>query len=311
MFTRFLQGLETAYNPVLFRVLVSLFLLLNLLLLRNSLPELYGSKGFMNWEATRPLVFKYSITVENLAQHLRPLNVSENNIIYGLYFSFCIVSFFLLVGFLTRISAVIAWLISFILAYTSKGTFYGMHTFLQISLFYMVLLPSNRVWSVDCYLLKGLKAEKVKSFGRKLLQIHLAISYASSGWEKAVGIQWWNGEAIWRALNSGPYMQYDMVWIANYPIIPIIIGISTVALEIGYVTCIWFKHVRVIWMTLIILLHISIMTFLGLHMFGLIMIILNISAFGPEVYSDIRRLLQRRGPVKPTAVKEIEIDLTS
>jgi hypothetical protein len=35
------------------------------------------------------------------------------------------------------------------------------------------------------------------------------------------------------------------------------------------------------------MLHVGIAIFLGLHLFALIMIILNLGAFGPEAYKDL------------------------
>jgi hypothetical protein len=116
----------------------------------------------------------------------------------------------------------------------------------------------------------------------------MAIMYFSSGMEKAIGQQWWNGEAIWRALSIGPYHQLDVSWMANYPIIPTVMGIGALIIELGYLPFMWIPKLRTAWLSLILMLHISIAIFMGLHMFALVMIILNLAAFGPEAYRDLR-----------------------
>ena len=63
--------------------------------------------------------------------------------------------------------------------------------------------------------------------------------------------------------------------------------------ESGYCVAMWVPRVRVFWMAGIITLHLGIAIFLGLGLFGLIMILLSISAFGYEVWGDIRHALAK------------------
>jgi hypothetical protein len=44
---------------------------------------------------------------------------------------------------------------------------------------------------------------------------------------------------------------------------------------------IWPRHTRLIWLVSAIAMHCGIAIFMGLYLFGLIMIVLNIAAFGP------------------------------
>ena len=306
-FNYFLEATESPYPAAWFRISAASFILLNLFVLRNSFSDLYGSTGFMNWEATRPLIFKYSITAERIFSYLKQFGISQAQVVNGLYYSFVICSVSLVLGLFTRVAAISAWLISFILAYTGKGTFYGMPIFIHVSLFYLIIFPSNAVLSLDARFRKGVRKEKVRSFTRKLLQIHMAVVYASSGLEKVVGEQWWNGEAIWRSLNMSLYMQYDMTWMAYYPFVPLLIGWGTLVLEIGYPILIWVPRVRTIWMALTILLHIGIVLFMGLQLFGLIMIILNLGAFGPEVYKDIKGMMNKKRGLRPKPAEADEM----
>lgn len=53
----------------------------------------------------------------------------------------------------------------------------------------------------------------------------------------------------------------------------------SLALELGYCIFIWPKQTRAIWIAGIVGLHIGIMIFLGLHLFGLIMVCLTVCLF--------------------------------
>jgi hypothetical protein len=111
------------------------------------------------------------------------------------------------------------------------------------------------------------------------MQIQLCIGYFWSGLEKALGTQWWTGEAIWRALMLPTFFRYSLEWLSSAPWIPLALGWGTLILEMGYPIFIWPKRTRRAWLIGIIAMHAGIGCFLGLWLFALIMIVLNVTLF--------------------------------
>jgi hypothetical protein len=129
-----------------------------------------------------------------------------------------------------------------------------------------------------------------------VLQIHLCFAYISSGFEKVQSPAWWSGNVIWRSLVQPDFRQYDFTWLARYPWLPMLSSWFTILIESGYWIAMWIPRVRVVWMMGIVVLHLGIALFMGLGLFGVIMILLSISAFGWEVWNDIK-LMRKHGPV--------------
>jgi hypothetical protein len=55
-------------------------------------------------------------------------------------------------------------------------------------------------------------------------------------------------------------------------------------IEIGYAAFIWPKKTRAIWLLSVLGMHLGIGLAMGLALFALIMVILNISAFAPGLF---------------------------
>ena len=72
-----------------------------------------------------------------------------------------------------------------------------------------------------------------------------------------------------------------------------LIGIFICIVEIGYPVFIWPKRTRRIWLFSVLMMHAAIGVTMGLHLFALIMVVLNVAAFGADPVS-IRFLKGRR-----------------
>ena len=64
------------------------------------------------------------------------------------------------------------------------------------------------------------------------MQIHLCVIYLSAGLEKAMGRQWWNGEAIWQTISQPSFRTFELGWLAQHPFIPMLAGWATLLIEI-------------------------------------------------------------------------------
>ena len=274
-----------------FRITLALFCLFKLWLVRESLLDMYGQYGFVQWAITRANLYEILPHLGNMALWLQPLGFSPDGTVYLFVGIYVLALVGLLAGMFTRWMAGLAFCIDFLLMNAAGGMIYGMDFFTHIALFYCVFMPSGDCLSLDAWRGRRKCAASVSAgVTRRVLQLHLAIVYLSSGLEKAAGAQWWNGEAIWRSVMLPIFHQFDMSWLAWHPWVAVGSGWSILATEIGYGFFIWCRKTRPVWLAAAITMHLFIGLFLGMWLFALIMIILNWAAFGPEALQDLRLL---------------------
>lgn len=112
-------------------------------------------------------------------------------------------------------------------------------------------------------------------------QAQLVLVYFFGGLGKALGPTWWNGEAIWKAVQQpfpGNLLDIPLHW-GSWPMCWVIIGISVVLLELGYALA-WLgtTYRRIIFITTIAM-HVGIALTIGLYHFSALMIWYNLCAW--------------------------------
>jgi hypothetical protein len=125
------------------------------------------------------------------------------------------------------------------------------------------------------------KNPQLLGFCRRVLQLHLCVIYFFSGFTKCLGSGWWDGSSLWRALIRPPFNVIDPEMLVRWKYLFPVAAISIWVLEIGYPFLIWSSKTRKIWLICICALHAGIGLTMGMYLFALIMIILNMAAFGP------------------------------
>jgi hypothetical protein len=182
---------------------------------------------------------------------------------------------------------VLAWLMHIILNTTAHFTAYGVETFLHIALFYCAVLPVGCCRSID----NNKKPKQIPSYlitlSVRLIQFHLCIMYLACGIEKSMGTQWWNGEAIWIALQQDQFHRVDTGWMSQIQLVPKLLGWSTLLVETFYPLAMFYRKTKRIWLASIICMHAFIAVFLGLQLFGALMILLNLSIFGKDCFPNL------------------------
>lgn len=263
------------------RVALALVLLVQAWLLRGEVLDLLAHDGIVQGDLTRYLVGGGAPRAGWLVDQLAPLGVSESACLHALCGLYVASLSGLMLGLFTRISAVVAWFLHWTLISTAGTTSYGADTYAHIFLFYLVLVPAGDAWSLDVLRARASRPPTAAArLGLRVMQIHLCVSYLASGLMKSAGIQWWNGELIWRALSLPVYQQHDMTWLASYPWICQIAGWVALFTELGYCVFIWPARTRRLWIAAIVALHLGIGLFLGLGVFAAIMCVLTLTLFG-------------------------------
>ena len=190
----------------------------------------------------------------------------------------------LLIGVACRFSAVLAWFLHLCAAKSGGFVSYGVDNFMTIGLFYLMLSPLPDGYSVD-WRLRELRSKnpQLLGFWRRVLQLHLCVIYFFSGLTKCLGTGWWDGSNIWRSLIRPPFNIIDPEILVRWRHLFPVAGIFICLLEIGYPFFIWNSKTRRIWLIGICAMHLGIGLMMGMYLFALIMIVLNMAAFGPRL----------------------------
>jgi hypothetical protein len=312
MFRRFFLAPSTAEPLAFFRIGIALLGLVQGGWLAGNIALLYGPEGLVPWSISSGIVDPYLPQLSWLRPLAAVTGVAADSWVYILMCTYLASLTALLFGKYTRYAAFVAWALQFTFINTGFMGAYGVETFMHIALFYCIIMPVGAVFSWDTMSRHTRPAENEwNTLSIRVLQLHLCLVYVASGAEKAMGIQWWNGEAIWQTMMQGQFARFDMRWMASYPLLAKVIGWSTLLLETGYPFFIWWRRSRPYGYLAIVLLHTGIAIFMGLQLFSAIMIIFNTAAFGfpylRQAYRSLvvplreRRRLQRAGQLATQA----------
>jgi hypothetical protein len=175
----------------------------------------------------------------------------------------------LFVGRAVRPAALLACFLHATFLTTGYYAAYGVDRFTQVCLFYFLFMPvTERAPSASARL------------SLRVLQLHLCVAYVASGLEKIVGVQWRDGEAVFRAVMLPSFRQLNVEWMAFHPLLGLALCWGTLALEIGYGIFIWPRATRRWWILGIEGLHLGIAVFMGLYFFAATMGLLTFCCFG-------------------------------
>lgn len=255
-----------------FRVAVSFIAVVDVLSLGEDFKLLFSEKYTFVPRELMYLFSEYKSYFDSFYEYLQDNNFNSaffENIRY-IYILFLVLLMF---GCFTRVVSFCAIIIQLIIFKSFNELNYGYDQFLTMSLFYCLVFPVGRFYSVDSLIFK--KKNIPDSFNYlRIIQIHLCIVYFFAGIAKALDPDWWNGISLWRSMSS-VYNDY----LSISPYIFAVLGIGTVLLETTYALFIWVDKVRYIILSLCIAMHVGIAYLLGLYSFSAILIVWNITAF--------------------------------
>ena len=302
------QTSKKALYLVFFRVSAALFTLLHFMAVYKDVPYLFGSLSLLPNPISNMYVSPDIITHYRLSQSLVIPMETYWFLATLLFILFCVL---VVIGFLTQFSALVLLLLHIALLKNNIFFNYGVDYFTSISLFFLCFLPSNVYFSVDAFLFKKLisKFKGVINYRllRKLLGVFMCIAYFFSGFDKLLGYNWRNGEAIWKTITL-PYFNLDfnigVAWLSGHQWLLAIIGWSVILIEMFYFL-INVKMLRKYWLAATIAMHLGIALLLNLYFFSALMIILNLTAYydfekNNSFIFNFRRLNKKYSPLRIT-----------
>ena len=263
---------------VFFRITIGLLALLNFLSVYADLDVLFGHAGIMPAEITGLYVDELIINNTRLSTWLN-LDAVNFSILFTCLF--IIFSLSLVAGLFPRFSALLLLLLHTSLMSNNVFFMYGADYFIRMSLFYLLFFPSQHAFSVQALFNRYPDEKANYLIYVRFLQLHLLVVYLFSGVDKAIGYNWRNGEAVWKAINL-PHANTDFnlnfSWLSEYPLLLIAGGWGIILTEMLY-PLIFLASLRKYILRLIVIMHLSIALVLNLYYFSALMITWNIAAF--------------------------------
>ncbi len=103
------------------------------------------------------------------------------------------------------------------------------------------------------------------------MQFQLAIIYMYTGFEKLKGSTWWDGTALCTVFANPQFINYDLIFLRNFPLFFTIGTFVTLLFEVYFPAMMLFKAGRYSFLCLGVFFHLMIGVLLSLMPFSLIM----------------------------------------
>ena len=288
-FSRFFSAPISPKPLGIFRILLSSFALLQAAFWFPDWINFFGRESYVQWEISKAFNQSWHVHMQDLYALVESTGILDTQFVILFFWIYVISLTGLLLGWFTRIWAILSWGCHYVMMSSLPTFVYGVDIFLHISLFYMMVMPVGKALSLDVR--QGRLSplpDWTTTLAIRVLQIHLCLAYISAGYEKMLYTNWWEGNVLWRSMAQPDFRQFNMDWLAYYSVIPMVLSWFTMIIETFYFVGMWVKNLRVFWLFSMVGLHLGIGLFLGLYFFGFIMILLSLSAFGYDAYQDIK-----------------------
>lgn len=229
--------------------------------------------------------------------------------LWAVHIGALVVLLMLAAGLFTRVTSVLAFLITASYAHRVPGALFGLDQINGVLAMYLMLGPSGAKYSLDSLLrhsgltgrarlLPSLWPSSLPSTSAnvaiRLMQVHMCIIYLFAGFGKLLGETWWAGTAMWGAFANYEYQSLDMTWLAAWPLVINFLTHLTVVWECSYIALVWPRLTRPIVIALAVPLHLGIAVCMGMITFGLVMLIGNLAFVSPHLVRDVVEWPARR-----------------
>lgn len=285
------------------RIGLALVLLGQAALVAPAYYELYSRDGVVTGSLRRMVHQRWLPNIDALVPLLAHIGLNERQTLTAVGISYALSLLAMLVGLRTRTATVFSWVLHLLLLTTGAGTNYGADWLAQIALFYLVWAPSGAAFSLDRALARTpSRPSSVARLSLRVVQLQLCIVYLTSGLAKLRTAWWRDGDVIWRVCMTPKYRWLDLEfsWLALHPWLVSLIAWAVLSVEVGYAVLVWPRRTRRVWLFATVGLHLGIALVTGLVVFGALMIVLTVAAFGVEAEpQDLD--LPRGAPGQPDA----------
>lgn len=204
-------------------------------------------------------------------------------LVLGVYLAFA-------AGLWSRLTAALSWAIAVSTCWRMPAATYAFDQMIATLALYLAAGgASGRAASVDAWRAgrrggpAGPRPSVAANLTLRMIQLHLAIVYGSSGLSKLMGREWWDGSALGMILQTPEFQGADLGFLLGMPALVQAGTHLAVWAEILYPVLIWHRLWRPLLLAAIVALHAGIALVLGLAEFSALMIAANL-AFVPGAW---------------------------
>lgn len=257
----------------LVRMGVAVIFLLMLVLLMDDAETWYGasSRSIVALETVR----QFLPTTPNVSV----LTIVEPSsfILYSVLAAGFAASVTLLVGWHSRISAIVCFVVIQSLLRRNPFVVSAADELMSQMLFYLAISDAGVVLSLDRRRLERngmLPPRKTSPWAQRLLQIQLCLIYLQTFFLKLPSKDWQNGDAVYKVLRSAELAHFPVpVFISSNLELCRLLSYGTLGIELAIPLLIWWRPVRLIMVILGIVLHLSMEYCLNIPFFQGLMIV--------------------------------------
>ena len=311
MWDQFWFSMRHVDTLAVLRILTGAMLVYSHLVLASNLDAFIGPDAWIDNETSRSL--HNGTFGEATAAWSFLWNIGSPTVIWVHHMVTIAASVAFMVGFLTRLTGPLAWVLQLMVLHRLLGSLFGMDQIVTYCAMYLAFTPCGAVFSVDAWLRKRRldygnfdengtsRVDRIQRWlfpgdvpsvsanvATRLLQLHLCVIYLFGGLAKARGQLWWDGTALWYAVGNYEYQSFDMTFLSNYPTFFTGLTHLTLMWEIFYCALVWSKFTRPIALAMAVAVHGGIAIFMGMATFGLMMIAANAIFLSPWLFRKWR-----------------------
>lgn len=266
---RFWFAPVSLYSASMFRLIFGFLAAVFYSIRHQDLELFFGDEGLIPLKASRELLGGvYHSPLFWFPTELSTIKLMHLGLIVCL--------FIIGIGIWTRGFALIALYLHVLFMQRNFALVYGTDKVISFFLFFLILMESDRLFSLRSLLTKTKKFQStdlLTPVAYRLFQIQICVIYGYSGIEKLKGTTWWTGGALWNLLTNGNQLPFDSTFTAQFPALIAVGTYSILFWEIYFPAVIWNKTLRpylLIWGTG---MHLFIGIFMNLPFFAFMMIL--------------------------------------
>ena len=218
--------------------------------------------------------------------------------IVAFFVVFVIACLCLLVGFQTRIAAVMVWICVLAIERRNPFVFNSGDGLIKVLGFYLMLAPTGAALSVDRWRAdrQGFWDFPLRSqWAVRLIQIQISVIYLATVFAKLGGDTWHNGTAVGYALRIYDLARFTVpYWISDSLLLMNLATFATVAAEISLGILVWNRRARPWVLALGVLLHLGIDLSIMVGFFSYAIFVGYLAFVPPETMDRVLSALRSR-----------------
>ena len=239
-----------------------------------------------------------SQAIKLMSESMRPafeLYFWPDSAAFGIQILHILILLLLTLGIGGRKLGWLAWLLSLGFIQRNYAAIYGADVISSVFLFYMIFVNSSQSLLIFNYkskisLIPQLTTDQLGSVMFRMIQIHICIIYAYTGFEKLKGMSWWDGTALWTIFGNTQILMYDLTWLKHFPIFISVMTFTTVIFEIYFPVMMLIPRIRYYWLLLGAGFHVGIALLIGIWPFSLVMMSTYFLFIEPRI---LRKYIQK------------------